>query len=403
MKTWLTQNTNHYFSLNNLPFGVFELKNKEKRCCTRIGNNVIDLKYFENKFFKNKLGFQTTSLNNFISKGNKHWSKTRKIIQIFFSDKKNETSEIKNYIYDLKNIKMSMPLDVGDYTDFYSSEYHATNVGIMFRGKENALLPNWKHMPIGYHGRSSSINISGENIKRPKGQIINPKTGNPIFSKSKLLDFELEMAFITSGGPKLGKPIDIKDTEKYIFGMTLFNDWSARDIQKWEYIPLGPFLGKSFASSISPWIITMEALEPFKIELKKQKNILDYLKKKKNYTYDIKLEVYIENKNFPPFKISKSNFKYLYWSIHQQLAHHTINGCNVNSGDMMASGTISGPTKSSYGSMLELSWKGTKPLKMPDGTERKFLKNGDTLIIKGICQKGKNKISFGEVKNKIVS
>lgn len=401
METWLTENPNPYFSLQNLPFGVFKLE--KNRCCTRIGDNVIDLTGLEKEFFTDKLGFEYKTLNNFISLGKTHWSHTRKILQDFFSNKNNKTTKTQKFIHKLEEVKMCMPIKVGDYTDFYSSEYHARNVGIMFRGKENALLPNWKHMPIGYHGRSSSIDISGKDIIRPSGQIFDADKNKPIFSKSKLLDFELEMAFITTDGPKLGNPINIDDTEDYIFGMTLFNDWSARDIQKWEYVPLGPFLGKSFASSISPWIITMEALEPFKENLKNQKNILEYLNKNKNYTYDINLNVYIKNKNFPSFQISKSNFKYLYWSIFQQLAHHTINGCNINSGDLMASGTISGPEKSSYGSMLELSWKGTQPLKMPDNTNRKFLEDGDTLIITGSCESKTHKIGFGEVRNKILS
>ena len=298
---------------------------------------------------------------------------------------------------------MCMPVKVGDYTDFYSSRQHAYNVGCMFRDPDNALLPNWLHIPVGYHGRSSSIILSGIDIYRPKGQQLPLNSNAPIFGPSKLLDFELEMAFITGEGKPLGDSITIEEAEDYIFGMVIFNDWSARDIQKWEYVPLGPFLAKNFASSISPWIVTLDALEPFRCEGElQQTEVLPYLKFSGNKNIDINLEVQIESKNFSPHTISKSNFKYMYWNMNQQLAHHSINGCDIHAGDMMASGTISGNNESAYGSMLELTWKGTKPLSMPDGTERKFINDGDTVIMKAHSFKNGIRVGFGEVKTKVL-
>ena len=298
---------------------------------------------------------------------------------------------------------MLKPIHIGDYTDFYSSKHHAMNVGKMFRDPDNALLPNWVHIPVGYHGRSSSIIISGENIKRPSGQILPKGEKNPVFSKSRLLDFELEMAFITGEGKPLGKSISTIEAEDYIFGLCLFNDWSARDIQKFEYVPLGPFLGKSFASSISPWIITLDALEPFRIKGEIQTpNVLPYLEYTGNKNYDINLEVFIKTNQGITTKVSTSNFKYMYWNMCQQLAHHTINGCNIKAGDIMASGTISGPKSTEYGSMLELSWGGTKEIKLKNNETRKFLENNDTVIMKGYGKNKNLRIGFGEVRNKII-
>ena len=303
----------------------------------------------------------------------------------------------------INEVEMLMPVKVGDYTDFYSSRQHAYNVGCMFRDPNNALLPNWLHIPVGYHGRASSIILSGTNIYRPKGQQLPADSDTPTFGPCKLLDFELEMAFVTGQGKNLGETISTQEADDYIFGMCIFNDWSARDIQKWEYVPLGPFLGKSFASSISPWIVTLDALEPFRVPGEKQEPaVLPYLEFEGNKNIDINLEVLLNSNNFEPYTISKSNYKYMYWNMTQQLAHHTINGCNINAGDMMASGTISGNTPEAYGSMLELSWKGTKPILMPDGSERKFLHDNDSLIMRAHCQANQYRIGFGEVKTKIL-
>jgi fumarylacetoacetase len=273
----------------------------------------------------------------------------------------------------------------------------------MFRDPDNALLPNWLHIPVGYHGRASSIILSEQSIHRPKGQQMPVGAEKPVFGPCKLLDFELEMAFITGEGKPLGQHIDISEAEDYIFGMVIFNDWSARDIQKWEYVPLGPFLAKNFASSISPWIVTLDALEPFRCDGENQEpEVLPYLKFSGNKNIDINLEVQIGSDNFEPHTVSKSNYKYMYWNMNQQLAHHTVNGCDIHAGDMMASGTISGNDESAYGSMLELSWKGTKPLAMPDGSERKFINDGDTVVMKAHCEKDGVRIGFDEVKTKVL-
>jgi fumarylacetoacetase len=304
----------------------------------------------------------------------------------------------------MDNVVMYLPVEIGDYTDFYSSKEHATNVGIMFRGKENALMPNWVYLPVAYHGRASSIVLSGTEIRRPKGQTKLDTEKRPSFSPCKQLDFELEAGFFLSSGNMLGEPIPVNKAFDHIFGMVLVNDWSARDIQKWEYVPLGPFLAKNFATSISPWVVTMEALEPFRTKGPSQDpEPLPYLQIKEESAYDIKLEVFIETeKSKKPFRISSSNFKYLYWSIQQQLAHHTITGCNMKTGDLLASGTISGPVPDSYGSMLELAWKGEKPIKLPSGEERNFLQDGDTLTISGYCRGEGYRVGFGEVSGKIL-
>ncbi len=301
------------------------------------------------------------------------------------------------------DVDVLMPVKVGDYTDFYSSIEHATNVGMMFRDPKNALLPNWRHIPVGYHGRSSSIVVSGTDIHRPKGQTKADDAAAPVFGPTRLLDFELEMAFITGKKTELGESIPVDKAEEYIFGMVIFNDLSARDIQKWEYVPLGPFLSKNFGSVISPWIVTLDALEPFRVEGPEQKpEVLPYLQTEGKKNFDIDLEVLIKPENSTEQRVSKSNFKYMYWNMNQQLAHHTVNGCNINVGDMYGSGTISGPTPDSYGSMLEITWRGTKPVKMPDGTERKFINDNDTIIMKGYAEKNGLRIGFGEVTTKIL-
>lgn len=298
---------------------------------------------------------------------------------------------------------MMMPIHVSNYTDFYSSIEHATNVGKMFRDPANALLPNWKHLPVGYHGRASSIVVSGVNIHRPKGQMKPADAEKPIFGASKQLDFELEMAFIVNKNTNLGESISTAEAEDAIFGMVIFNDWSARDIQSWEYVPLGPFLGKNFGSSISPWVVTLEALEPFRTASPKQEpEVLDYLKFEGNKNFDINLEVFLQPENSEENLISRSNYKFMYWNMAQQLAHHTINGCNVEVGDIYASGTISGSEKTSFGSMLELTWRGTEPLKLSNGEERKFIEDNDTIIMRGFSEKNGIRVGFGVVKGKIL-
>ncbi len=273
----------------------------------------------------------------------------------------------------------------------------------MFRDPEKALLPNWLHIPVGYHGRSSTIIPSGTAIRRPKGQTLPAGADMPVYGPSRMVDFELEMAFITTDANKMGEAIPVSEAEDYIFGLVLFNDWSARDIQKWEYVPLGPFLAKNFASSISPWIVTLDALEPFRTESPAQDPPpLPYLQQEGKRSFDIKLEAAIRPDNAEPTTVARSNFKYMYWTMAQQLAHHTVNGCKINSGDMMGSGTISGPTPDSYGSMLELAWQGTKPIPLADGSSRTSIQDNDTVILRGYCEKNGVRIGFGEVSTKLL-
>lgn len=329
-----------------------------------------------------------------------------RIIELFSiqnEEFKNNTQVHKTCLHSIDKVEMLMPVSVGDYTDFYSSIEHATNVGLMFRNPENALFPNWKNLPVAYHGRSSSIVIFGTPIHRPNGQLMPEKAESPIYGPSRSMDFELEMAFVTSKETKLGDQINISEANDYIFGLMIFNDLSARDIQKWEYVPLGPFLGKNFGSVVSPWIVTLEALEPFRVDGSKQyPEVLPYLKTNGKNNLNIELEVFLKPENKAPFKLAHSNMKYLYWNMAQQLTHHSVNGCNINVGDLYASGTISGPTPDSFGSMLELAWKGTKPIKLPDGSERKFIADNDTIIMKAYAKNEDFQISFGEVSTKIL-
>ena len=408
-KSWIEVTSQSDFPIQNIPFGIFKTSDKTICVGSRIGDYAIDLNtllklnYFDDISLDRDI-FNKETLNDFLKLGKPIWRQVRdRIAEIFDSNNAMDESHKTVVLSKINEVEMLMPVKVGDYTDFYSSRQHAYNVGCMFRDPNNALLPNWLHIPVGYHGRASSIILSGTNIHRPKGQQLPTDSDTPTFGPCKLLDFELEMAFITGHGKNLGETISTQEADDYIFGMCIFNDWSARDIQKWEYVPLGPFLGKSFASSISPWIVTLDALEPFRVPGEKQQPaVLPYLEFEGNKNIDINLEVLVSSNNFDPHTISKSNYKYMYWNMTQQLAHHTINGCNINAGDMMASGTISGNTPEAYGSMLELSWKGTKPIPMPDGSERKFLQDNDSLIMRAHCQTNQYRIGFGEVKTKIL-
>jgi fumarylacetoacetase len=410
--SWINVPNNCDFPIQNIPFGVFITKNDDITIGTRIGNTAIDmgalqrLGYFKGIELTDDMFMQDT-LNDFISDGKKTWRLVRNRLAELF-DKNNpllrdNEKEREIILFDMSEIEMLLPVQIGDYTDFYSSKEHATNVGMMFRDPENALLPNWLHIPVGYHGRSSTIVPSGVPVRRPNGQTLPAGETTPVFGPSKLVDFELETAFITTDANLMGETIPINEAEDYIFGMVLFNDWSARDIQKWEYVPLGPFLAKNFASSISPWVVTLEALEPFKTTGPKQEpKVLPHLETKGAKNYDINLEVLIKPDKENEKTVSMSNFKFMYWNMCQQLAHHTSNGCNVNVGDMMASGTISGKDAESYGSMLELSWAGSKPVSLNNGDSRKFIEDNDTVIMRGYCQKGSIRVGFGEVKTKLL-
>ncbi len=412
LKSWIEVSPESNFPIQNLPFGIFKTKEILPRVGVAIGDFIIDLAELKKLGVFNALNFDTQVfakpyLNDFISLGKKTTRAVRERISKLLQERNHELRDNlkarEKVFHKIKEVEMLLPVRIGDYTDFYSSMEHATNVGSMFRDPKNALLPNWKHLPVAYHGRASSILVSGEDIYRPNGQTKADEVEFPSFGPTKQLDFELELAFITHQGKPLGQNISTKEAEDYIFGLVLFNDWSARDIQKWEYVPLGPFLSKNFASSISPWVVTMDALEPLKIAGPDQfPEVLPYLKFEGNNNFDITLEVYIKPENSNETLVSKTNSKFLYWNMAQQLAHHTINGCNINSGDLMASGTISGPTPDSYGSMLELAWKGTKPLKLISGEERKFIHDHDTVIFRGYGEINGIRIGFGELKSKVL-
>lgn len=411
-KSWIDVPSNSDFPLQNIPFGIIKSDKLSPRVATIIGNTVIDIAALNSLGYFKSLNIpqdvlENNTLNRFIALGKSNTSKVRELIMHLFSENnselKNNTDHKNIVLMNVSEVQNLLPIKIGDYTDFYSSMEHATNVGKMFRDPANALLPNWKHLPVGYHGRASSIFISGTSFYRPKGQSKAPDAELPTFGPTKLLDFELEMAFIIGKENKIGESISTDKAEEYIFGMVLFNDWSARDIQAWEYVPLGPFLAKNFFSSVSPWIVTLEALEPFRVEGPKQDpKVLPYLEYTGAKNYDIQLDVFIQPENGEENKVCHSNFKYMYWNMCQQLAHHTINGCNVRIGDVMASGTISGPTEDSFGSMLEITWRGTKPVKLKDGSERKFINDNDTVIIRGYAEKDGLRIGFGEVKNKVL-
>jgi fumarylacetoacetase len=411
-KSWVPVPAGSDFPIQNLPLGVFTTADDPlPRIGVAIGDSVLDVAELVGTGLLDELTFDLevlhySTLNRLAGLGRSATRSLRERISTLLAD---DCADLRDHadrarlLLPMRAVQMCMPVAVGDYTDFYSSIEHATNVGIMFRGKDNALMPNWKHLPVGYHGRASSIVVSGTEITRPKGQMLPQDATVPVYGPTRLLDFELEVAFIVGQGNAMGQPIPIDQTEDHMFGMVLFNDWSARDIQSWEYVPLGPFLGKNFASTISPWVVTMDALEPFRVAGPTQDpQPLPYLQTAGAANYDIALEVQIVAASGSSKTVSRSNFKYMYWSMRQQLAHHTVNGCNMNPGDLCASGTISGPTEDSYGSMLELTWRGAKPIAMPDGTERKFIQDGDTVVITGHCEKDGVRIGFGGVSGRVL-
>lgn len=406
--SWVFVPNNSDFSIQNLPFGIFSEGLGGKRVGVAIGNQILDLSALEKLGLLKDTGFQqsdfsATTLNKMMGKGKAMLSELRNKISDLLLDDSELERKADIVLVDQRNASMHLPIKIGDYTDFYSSEQHAYNVGCMFRDPNNALLPNWKYIPVGYHGRASSVINSGTPVHRPKGQQKPTDTEPPVFGPCKLLDFELEMGFITLEGKPLGDSISTTEADQYIFGMCLFNDWSARDIQKWEYIPLGPFLAKNFASSMSPWIVTLDALEPFRVSGPVQDpKVLPYLEYTGNQNIDINLQVAIQPEGSVESVVCNSNYKHMYWNMQQQLAHHTINGCDIHAGDLLASGTISGPEEGQYGSMLEISWKGTKPFKMKDGSERRFIQDLDTVIMSGHAEKNGIRVGFGEVSTKIL-
>ncbi|WP_276496860.1 fumarylacetoacetase [Pontibacter litorisediminis] len=412
LHSWIEIDANSDFPIQNLPFGIFRTQDRDPRVGVAIGEYILDLCELGRRDFFELIDldpnvFHRPYLNDFIALGKPVWRAVRNRVSELLRNDNDEISGNSNLIRAVlvkqSEATMMLPVKVGNYTDFYSSIEHATNVGTMFRDPNNALLPNWKHIPIGYHGRASSIVVSGVDIHRPNGQTKAPDAEAPTFGPSRLLDFELEVAFITGRETQLGESITPNEADDYIFGLVLFNDWSARDMQTWEYVPLGPFLAKSFASSISPWVVTLDALEPFRVKGPVQDpKPLPYLEFTGNHNYDIKLEVLLQPEGGEENSICRSNFKYMYWNMNQQLAHQSSNGCNIQVGDMYASGTISGSEKDSYGSMLELTWRGTNPLKLSDGSERKFINDGDTVIMRGFSERNGIRIGFGEVRTKVL-
>lgn len=412
LRSWVPVPAHSDFPIQNIPFGIGSWNGEPPVPVTRIGDRVLDLSILAEAGLLNDLGidraaFQAPHLNALMAHGRSGIRALRqRISELLQHDNptlRDHNTLREDALLPADQVTLHLPVQVGDYTDFYSSRQHAYNVGCMFRDPNNALLPNWLHLPVGYHGRASSIVVSGTPIRRPMGQYKPDPDAAPVFGPTRQLDMELEVAFITFQGNTLGERITTAEAEDKIFGLVLFNDWSARDIQAWEYVPLGPFLGKNFGSSISPWVVTLDALEPFRTASPVQDPpVLPYLQQQGAHHFDIALEAAIAPGDGGETVICRSNFKHLYWSMAQQLAHHTVNGCNVRCGDLMASGTISGDTEDSYGSLLELSWKGTKPLKLHDGSERKFLQDGDTLVIRGHCEKDGVRIGFGEVRGEVL-
>lgn len=416
--SFVTVSENSDFPIQNLPYGIFRSKgsNGNGRVGVAIGDQVVDLSvltdaglFDEVSEIKSNQVFHKSSLNAFMALGRPTWKKVRQIITNLLS---NDTTTLRDNndlktksIIPMSNVEMLLPAEIGDYTDFYASREHATNIGTMWRGKDNALMPNWLHIPIGYHGRSSSVVVSGTSVRRPRGQTRPVETEPPVYGPSKVVDYELEVGFFVGPKSEQGDPISIKDSENHIFGLVLLNDWSARDVQKWEYVPLGPFCAKNWATTISPWVVTLEALEEFRVGGPEQSDPqpLPYLQDSTKGSYDINLTASIQTSKSNEFLLTTTNFKYMYWSMKQQLAHHTSTGCNVRPGDLLGSGTISGPTPDSYGSLAEITWGGSKSFTIPDSNEeRKYIQDGDSIILRGYCQGKGYRIGFGECSGKLL-
>jgi len=414
MKSFIEVAPDSHFPIQNLPFGIFKPAEGTARVGVAIGDQVLDLSVLEKNGhfsvpeFQGRSVFSEGALNSFLALGRPAWRKAREIIQHLLdaetSTLRDDTELRARAFFPQREVAMQLPARIGDYTDFYSSYHHAHNVGTMLRGAENALMPNWKWLPVAYHGRASSIVVSGTDVHRPHGQIKPPDATAPIFGPTRSFDYELETAFLIGPGNALGDPIPAERATDHIFGLVLMNDWSARDIQAWEYQPLGPFLAKNFCTSISPWVVMLDALEPFRKPLPAQDpEPLPYLRRPNDFTYDIQLEARLQTKTLAsPHVITRTNFQNLYWSIAQQLAHHKVNGCNLQPGDLLASGTISGPTEESRGCMLELTWRGANPLSLPNGETRKWLEDGDRLTISGWGQGDGYRVGFGEVTGQIL-
>lgn len=413
LQSFVEVHPDSHFPIQNLPYGVFRPgPSAEARPGVAIGDYVLDLSVVQSAGLLDGpiVGksdcFLQPNLNKFLGMGRAAWKEARSTLQKLLSSTeptlRDNASLREKALVPMNKVEMCLPMVIGDYSDFFSSMHHARNCGSIFRGPEDPIGANWFHLPIAYHGRASSIVISGTDLIRPKGQG-HPIGNSPYFGPSRKLDFELEMAAIVGPGNELGKPVDVNEAADHIFGLVIMNDWSARDIQAWEYVPLGPFLGKSFGTTLSPWIVTLDALEPFACDAPKQDPPpLPYLAEKISQNYDISLEVGIKpagHKN--SCIVTRSNLKHLYWTLTQQLAHHTINGCNLRPGDLLGTGTISGPEPESLGCLLELTWNGQKPVSL-DGTTRGFLEDGDEVTITGYCKGNGYKVGFGTCSGKIL-
>ena len=413
MQTFLDIDPDSHFSVHNLPYGVFRPKRGgPARIGVAVGEYVLDLAVLDEaallapSFASGKKIFHRDTLNPFMALGRTAWREVRGRLQDLLSGDDpalRDHGALREAAFHRQcDVEMLLPAEIGDYTDFYASKYHASNVGEIFRGKENALNPNWMHLPVGYHGRAGSIVVSGTPVRRPSGQFLDPRLNSVQFGPTRQLDFELEVGWLIGPGNRQGEPVPIDEAEDRIFGLVLVNDWSARDIQAWEYRPLGPFLSKNFATSISPWVVPFEALEPFRVGGEPM-DVLPYLRPAGPDHFDIRLEVHIRGRNMVrPQRVCRTNFRYLHWSMAQQIAHHTVNGCNLRTGDLMASGTISGPEASSRGCLLELTWGGSEPLRLDNGETRVWLEDGDEVIMTGWCQGDGFRVGFGELRGCIL-
>ncbi len=401
------------FPIQNLPYGVFSTAAyPAPRVGVAIGDHVLDLAVLESEGLVDLSPaygvFAHGSINAFMALGPKVWSKTRaRISELLRHDNPQlrDNKELRaRALVRIADARLHLPIAVSGYTDFYSSKEHATNVGVMFRGKDNALQPNWLHMPIAYNGRASTVVVSGTKVRRPRGQLKPPNAEVPSFGPCKRLDFELEMGVVIGQASPMGGMLSEAQAAEMIFGFVLLNDWSARDIQQWEYVPLGPFLAKAFATSISPWVVTREALQPFAVQGPTQDPVpLPYLRQTGTNNYNLKLEVALRAAAMnAAARISHTNFRYMYWSSVQQLMHHASSGCAMNVGDLLGSGTISGPEKDQRGSLLEIAWNGTEPVELPGGVKRAFLEDGDSLVMRGWCQGDGYRVGFGEVEGTIL-
>lgn len=413
LRSWIPVSEDSHFPIQNLPFGVFSVGGEQPRVGVAIGEFVLDLcALFESGKLRvqglEENVFAASSLNPFIACGRSVWTDVRNTLSNLLregsGELRDDASLRDRVLISRTDVRLHLPIEIADYVDFYSSEYHATNVGRMFR-PDNPLMPNWKHLPVGYNGRSSSVVVSGTPIRRPMGQTKADDAAAPSYGPSRLLDFELEVGFYVGVETALGSQLDVSRAKSAIFGVCLVNDWSARDIQKWEYQPLGPFLSKSFGTSVSPWVVMLEALEPFRCEGPVQDPaVLPYLSQSEPRGVDMNLEVWLKSASMTqPQKIAATNFKHMYWSMAQQLAHQTVNGTNLRIGDLYASGTVSGPTEFERGCMLELTWRGEQPIRLAEtGEERKFLADGDEVTMTGWCQGQGYRVGFGEVTGQIL-